>query len=201
MYSSIRFESSAETLTRLALCDSRCANRPGEIAVAADMPWGRLGLTICYDLRFPALYRALAESGASFLAIPSAFTRQTGEAHWHVLMRARAIENTCYVAAAAQVAGQHLCRVAALVALIDKVKIAQNSKRHERHGQIQMPGAELGFDFGRRSVDHVADQRRAGDDRDHLVDEPDAVLGKCVTVHRGAVAHRDELMPAAPKDQ
>ena len=67
--------------------------RPGEIAVAADLPWGRLGLTICYDLRFPALYRALAEAGASFLAIPSAFTKQTGEAHWHVLIRARAIEN------------------------------------------------------------------------------------------------------------
>ena len=76
--------------------------RPGEIAIATDLPWGRLGLTICYDLRFPALYRALAEAGASFLAIPSAFTRQTGEAHWHVLMRARAIENSCYVLAAAQ---------------------------------------------------------------------------------------------------
>jgi predicted amidohydrolase len=80
--------------------------RPGEIAIAADLPWGRLGLTICYDLRFPALYRALAGAGASFLAIPSAFTRQTGEAHWHVLMRARAIENTCYVLAAAQ-GGSH----------------------------------------------------------------------------------------------
>ena len=76
--------------------------RAGEAAISADLPWGRLGLTICYDLRFPALYRALAEAGASFLAIPSAFTRQTGEAHWHVLMRARAIENTCYVLAAAQ---------------------------------------------------------------------------------------------------
>ena len=61
---------------------------------------------VCYDLRFPALYRALAEAGASFLAIPSAFTRQTGEAHWHVLMRARAIENGCYVLAAAQ-GGKH----------------------------------------------------------------------------------------------
>ena len=76
--------------------------RAGELAVAADLPWGRLGMTICYDLRFPALYRALAEGGASFLSIPSAFTRKTGEAHWHVLMRARAIENGCYVFAAAQ---------------------------------------------------------------------------------------------------
>ncbi len=80
--------------------------RAGELAVAVDLPWGRLGLTVCYDLRFPALYRALAEAGASFLAIPSAFTRQTGEAHWHMLMRARAIENTCYVFAAAQ-GGRH----------------------------------------------------------------------------------------------
>jgi len=79
---------------------------PGERAVAADLPWGRLGITICYDLRFPALYRALAEAGSTFLAIPSAFTRQTGEAHWHVLLRARAIENGCFVLAAAQ-GGRH----------------------------------------------------------------------------------------------
>jgi predicted amidohydrolase len=80
--------------------------QPGETAVIADLPWGRIGLTICYDLRFPALYRALAESGASFLAVPSAFTRKTGEAHWHTLLRARAIENGCFVVAAAQ-AGMH----------------------------------------------------------------------------------------------
>jgi len=80
--------------------------RPGEQAVVADLPWGRLGLTICYDLRFPMLHRALAEAGASFLASPAAFTRQTGEAHWHVLMRARAIENGAFVFAAAQ-GGRH----------------------------------------------------------------------------------------------
>jgi predicted amidohydrolase len=80
--------------------------RAGELAVVADLPWGRLGLTVCYDLRFPGLYRALAEAGSSFLAIPSAFTRQTGEAHWHVLVRARAIENGCFVFAAAQ-GGKH----------------------------------------------------------------------------------------------
>jgi hypothetical protein len=80
--------------------------QPGETAVITDLPWGRLGLTICYDVRFPALYRALAESGASFLAVPSAFTRRTGEAHWHTLLRARAIENGCFVFAAAQ-AGLH----------------------------------------------------------------------------------------------
>jgi deaminated glutathione amidase len=80
--------------------------RAGELAVVTDLPWGRLGVTVCYDLRFPALYRALAEAGASFFSIPSAFTQQTGEAHWHVLMRARAIENGAFVFAAAQ-GGKH----------------------------------------------------------------------------------------------
>ena len=76
--------------------------RPGRHAVTAELPWGRLGITICYDLRFAHLYRALAKAGASFLSIPSAFTRPTGEAHWHVLMRARAIETGCFVFAPAQ---------------------------------------------------------------------------------------------------
>ena len=80
--------------------------QPGETAVISDLPWGRIGLTICYDMRFPALYRALAESGAAFLTAPSAFTVRTGEAHWHTLLRARAIENGCFVFAAAQ-AGTH----------------------------------------------------------------------------------------------
>jgi predicted amidohydrolase len=76
--------------------------QPGETAVISDLPWGRIGLTICYDVRFPALYRALAEAGASFITVPSAFTRKTGEAHWHTLLRARAIETGCFVLAAAQ---------------------------------------------------------------------------------------------------
>uniref|UniRef100_Q07VB9 Nitrilase/cyanide hydratase and apolipoprotein N-acyltransferase n=1 Tax=Rhodopseudomonas palustris (strain BisA53) TaxID=316055 RepID=Q07VB9_RHOP5 len=80
--------------------------QPGETAVLADLPWGRMGLTICYDLRFPALYRALAEAGAIFLTVPSAFTKPTGEAHWHTLLRARAIENGAFVFAAAQ-GGRH----------------------------------------------------------------------------------------------
>src|SRR3954462_14418472 len=80
--------------------------QPGETAVISDLPWGRIGLTICYDVRFPALYRALAESGAAFITVPSAFTVRTGEAHWHTLLRARAIENGCFVFAAAQ-AGMH----------------------------------------------------------------------------------------------
>jgi predicted amidohydrolase len=76
--------------------------RPGAKAVVADLPFGRLGLSICYDLRFPQLYRALANAGAEFIAVPAAFTRQTGEAHWHVLIRARAIETGAFVLAATQ---------------------------------------------------------------------------------------------------
>ncbi len=78
----------------------------GETAVISDLPWGRIGLTICYDVRFPALYRALAESGASFITVPAAFTKKTGEAHWHTLLKARAIENGCFIFAAAQ-GGKH----------------------------------------------------------------------------------------------
>ena len=82
------------------------AYAPGDAAVAAATPWGVLGMTVCYDLRFPALHRALAEAGASILSVPAAFTRPTGEAHWHVLLRARAIETGCFVVAAAQT-GEH----------------------------------------------------------------------------------------------
>ncbi|HEY3918335.1 MAG TPA: carbon-nitrogen hydrolase family protein [Stellaceae bacterium] len=80
--------------------------RPGEATTLASLPWGVLGLTVCYDLRFPQLYRALAQGGADFLSVPSAFTVPTGKAHWHVLLRARAIENGCFVFAPAQ-CGEH----------------------------------------------------------------------------------------------
>src|SRR5690606_18003201 len=80
--------------------------RPGDRAAIADLPQARLGITICYDLRFPYLYRALSQAGAEVLAVPAAFTRKTGEAHWHVLLRARAIENGAFVVAAAQ-GGSH----------------------------------------------------------------------------------------------
>ena len=80
--------------------------QPGAQAVIADLPWGRAGLTICYDVRFPALYAHLAAAGADFIGVPSAFTRKTGRAHWHVLLRARAIETGCWVFAAAQ-CGDH----------------------------------------------------------------------------------------------
>lgn len=75
---------------------------PGDQAVVATTPWGRLGLSVCYDLRFPALYHSLAQAGADFLAVPAAFTKVTGQAHWHVLQRARAIETGCYVFAPCQ---------------------------------------------------------------------------------------------------
>ena len=75
---------------------------PGGKAVVAETPWGRLGLSVCYDLRFPGLYRALAKGGAEIIAVPSAFTETTGKAHWHVLLRARAIENGCFIVAPAQ---------------------------------------------------------------------------------------------------
>ncbi|MGK2873028.1 MAG: carbon-nitrogen hydrolase family protein [Alphaproteobacteria bacterium] len=75
---------------------------PGQKAVLYDLPWGRLGLSICYDLRFPHLYRTLAKARADFLTIPAAFTKTTGEAHWHILLRARAIETGCFVLAPAQ---------------------------------------------------------------------------------------------------
>ena len=74
----------------------------GGRAVLAETPWGLLGMTICYDVRFAALYKALAENGAAFLSAPAAFTRQTGEAHWHVLHRARAIETGSFMISAAQ---------------------------------------------------------------------------------------------------
>ncbi|CAN0568916.1 unnamed protein product, partial [Laminaria digitata] len=80
--------------------------QPGDQAVIADLPWARAGLTICYDVRFPALYAHLAEAGAQVIGVPSAFTRKTGRAHWHVLLRARAIETGCWVFAAAQ-CGDH----------------------------------------------------------------------------------------------
>lgn len=81
---------------------------PGRDAALARLPFGRLGLTICYDVRFPHLYRTLAQAGAELLSVPAAFTKQTGEAHWHTLLKARAIETGCFVIAPAQ-GGKHEC--------------------------------------------------------------------------------------------
>ena len=80
--------------------------KPGDRAVVAETPWCGLGMTVCYDVRFAYLYRALAKAGASVLMVPAAFTQQTGQAHWHILLQARAIETGCYVVAPAQ-CGDH----------------------------------------------------------------------------------------------
>jgi predicted amidohydrolase len=82
------------------------AYRPGARAVLATTPWGALGMSVCYDLRFPQLYRALSQGGALLLAVPASFQRETGVAHWHALLRARAIENLAYVLAPAM-CGEH----------------------------------------------------------------------------------------------
>ncbi|BCW87927.1 Deaminated glutathione amidase [Alphaproteobacteria bacterium SO-S41] len=79
---------------------------PGDKLSTVELPWGKLGVSICYDLRFPHLYRSFGKAGCSFIAIPAAFTKTTGEAHWHVLQRARAIENGAFVISAAQ-GGRH----------------------------------------------------------------------------------------------
>ncbi|HUJ36282.1 MAG TPA: carbon-nitrogen hydrolase family protein [Hyphomicrobium sp.] len=112
---------------------------PGRRAVLADLPWGKLGLTICYDLRFPHLYRALARAGARFLAIPSAFTRPTGMAHWHTLLRARAIESQAFVFAAAQ-GGMH-----------------ENGRETFGHSLIVSPWGELLAEAGVHPTVIVAD--------------------------------------------
>lgn len=80
--------------------------QPGERAVVTDTPWGQMGLSICYDVRFPHLYRDMAKAGAMFLTVPAAFTHRSGQAHWHVLLRARAIETGCFVFATCQ-SGYH----------------------------------------------------------------------------------------------
>lgn len=111
----------------------------GKGPVLADTPWGKLGLTICYDLRFPALYQALSEAGAVITAIPAAFTVPTGEAHWHVLMRARAIENAMFVIAAAQV-GTH-----------------EDGRATYGHSLVVDPWGDVLLDAGDRPGVHIVD--------------------------------------------
>jgi predicted amidohydrolase len=98
---------------------------PGRHAVVADLPWGKLGMTICYDLRFPQLFRALARAGVKFIAVPAAFTRPTGKAHWHLLLRARAVESQSFVFAA----GQGGCH--------------ENGRETFGHSLIVSPGGEI----------------------------------------------------------
>ena len=79
---------------------------PGKKIKIAKLPWGKLGLSICYDLRFPNMYRIMSKKNSIFISVPSAFTETTGKKHWHILLKARAIENFCYIFAAAQ-SGTH----------------------------------------------------------------------------------------------
>ena len=103
----------------------------GQGSVIAKTPIGALGLSICYDIRFGALYQALSNAGAEILSIPAAFTVPTGEAHWHVLLRARAIENACWVVAAAQT-GQH-----------------EDGRQTFGHSMVVDPWGEIVLDMGK----------------------------------------------------
>jgi predicted amidohydrolase len=140
--------------------------RPGDRAVIASLPWGVLGMSVCYDLRFPHLYRALAQGGADFLTIPAAFTVPTGKAHWHVLLRARAIENGCFVFAPAQT-GEHA-----------------EGRRTYGHSLVVAPWGEIlaeapdevGFITAEIDVARVAEARRAVPSLAH--DQPFAGLPK-----------------------
>ena len=117
--------------------------RPGEKAVLADTPWGTLGLTICYDIRFPHLYRMLAQAGAGIITVPSAFSPVTGAAHWETLLRARAIETGCFIIAPAQV-GTHA---------------TSRGKQRKTHGHsmVVAPGGEVLLDAQLDPGLHVCD--------------------------------------------
>ncbi len=125
------------------------AYRPGTGTVVAETPAGELGLSICYDIRFPDLYRALSDAGAEILSVPAAFTVPTGRAHWHVLLRARAIEAGCFVVAAAQ-SGLH-----------------QDGRETYGHSLVVDPwgealldmGAETGIGFAEIDLDRLRDVR------------------------------------------
>lgn len=117
--------------------------RPGTRAVLAETPWGRIGMTICYDLRFPTLYRRLAQGGASFLTIPAAFTATTGAAHWEVLLRARAIETGCFVLAPGQT-GSHAVT-------------ADRTLNTHGHSMVVAPCGEVLLDAGTQPGAHVVD--------------------------------------------
>ena len=108
--------------------------RPGTQAVVADTPLGRIGMTVCYDLRFPHLYRRLAQAGAQILTVPAAFNHITGAAHWEVLLRARAIETGCFVLAPAQT-GFH-------------AELAGKGRRTHGHSQVIAPWGEVLSDAG-----------------------------------------------------
>ena len=191
--------------------------RPGERSVLAETPWGVLGMTICYDLRFPYLYRDLAHAGATMLAIPSSFTVPTGQAHWHTLMRARAIETGCFVFAPAQVGTHkgsnrktygHSIAVAPwgevladaggekagfVIAEVDLAKIAEARKMVPSltaRPEVRGAGAAQA---GRRQGRRIAQSLRCGDALDHrhlrLADH-----ARLVGRHREPAAHQLEQL-------
>jgi len=106
--------------------------RPGKNIKVVKLPWGKLGLSICYDLRFPNMYRKMSKKGAIFLSIPSAFTETTGKRHWHTLLKARAIENFSYVFAPGQ-AGKHC-----------------NGRKTYGHSMIVSPDGKILKELGKR---------------------------------------------------
>lgn len=117
--------------------------RPGSQAVVAETPWGTLGFSICYDLRFPALYQSLVESGARILTVPAAFSPVTGAAHWHALLRARAIETGCFVLAPAQTGTHH----------------SEHHKTRDTYGHslVVAPWGEVILDAGETAGVHLFD--------------------------------------------
>ena len=128
------------------------AYRPGRHTVVAETPWGRLGMSVCYDVRFPHLYRALAQAGADFLAVPSVFTVPTGQAHWHVLLRARAIENGCFVFAPGAM-GRARRRAQELRPFADRRSVGRGPGRwrrgdRDRHGADRPGAGRRGAAFG-----------------------------------------------------
>ncbi|UWQ18227.1 carbon-nitrogen hydrolase family protein [Jannaschia sp. M317] len=117
--------------------------RPGARATLAETPWGKLGMTVCYDIRFPMLYRRLAQAGASFLTVPAAFSPVTGAAHWEVLLRARAIETGCFIIAPAQT-GLHAASVG-------------KARRTHGHSMVVAPWGEVLLDAGEDPGLYVGD--------------------------------------------
>jgi predicted amidohydrolase len=135
--------------------------RPGDRAVTAETPWGIFGLSVCYDVRFPHLYRRLAQAGASVLTVPAAFSPVTGAAHWEVLLRARAIETGCFVLAPAQT-GSH--------------RLSEGKPRSTHgHSMVVAPWGEVLLDAGTEpgvylaeiDTTKVADARRRVPSLDH----------------------------------
>ena len=122
---------------------------PGNKAITASLPWGELGLTVCYDLRFPHLYRSLAHAGADVISVPAAFTRTTGQAHWHVMLRSRAIETGAYVVAPCQY-GDH-----------GRAKTYGHSLIVDPWGRILADGGEdRGYIIAKVNVEEVKNARR-----------------------------------------